>query len=162
MPRWIPDLGLWLAWASIGWGVWRQSGAWPALDLTATLVAGAGWCAAIGLARRARSPWLCILIGACLLRVAPFVAGPVLSDDLQRYVWEGELVRVGIHPYSHAPGDPEVAEARARWPELAERVAHPEVGAIYPPRRRPCTRVRRRSFPIRAGGAPAARLLPSM
>jgi alpha-1,6-mannosyltransferase len=59
--------------------------------------------------------------------------GPVLSDDVQRYVWEGAVTASGASPYAAAPDDPSLAHLRAELPELHARVAHREVAAAYPP-----------------------------
>jgi hypothetical protein len=75
---------------------------------------------------------------ALALRLAAFASGPVYSDDVQRYAWEGEVVLDGASPYAFAPGAPELAQLRARMPELAARVNHPQVPAVYPPLTQAC------------------------
>jgi len=70
---------------------------------------------------------------ALALRFAAFACGPVYSDDVQRYAWEGEVLLAGKSPYAYAPGAPELAQLRAQLPELAPRVSHAEVPAVYPP-----------------------------
>ena len=74
-----------------------------------------------------------LLGGALALRLVALSGNPELSDDVHRYVFEGALVAEGRSPYAHAPADPARAEERARWPELAARINHPEVPAAYPP-----------------------------
>jgi hypothetical protein len=59
------------------------------------------------------------------------VGTPGLSDDVERYLWEGRAQRVELAaPYLMAPLD-------VGLPELVEgsraRVAHPEIPAAYPP-----------------------------
>jgi hypothetical protein len=67
------------------------------------------------------------------LRCAAFASGPVYSDDVQRYAWEGEVLLDGKSPYAFAPAAPELAELRAEHPRLAAQVSHPDVPAVYPP-----------------------------
>ncbi|MBK7643188.1 MAG: hypothetical protein IPJ19_09075 [Planctomycetes bacterium] len=75
---------------------------------------------------------------ALLLRAAALASGPVYSDDIQRYAWEGEVALGGSSPYAFAPDAPELASLREALPELAPRVAHAEVPAVYPPLAQAC------------------------
>jgi hypothetical protein len=111
-------------------GPWRDS---PRACLAAFAGAGAAWLVAVTTAERARValPVLCGV--ALLLRVLALGSSLELSDDVYRYVWEGELSARGISPYAFAPGDPTLDGVRAELPTLAARVAHPEVPAVYPP-----------------------------
>jgi hypothetical protein len=76
---------------------------------------------------------IAVVAGALALRGAALARDPGLSDDLDRYVWEGSLVAHGISPYGHAPSSPERAQERERWPEVYRGLNHPEVSAAYPP-----------------------------
>ena len=67
------------------------------------------------------------------MRLLAFATGPRFSDDIYRYLWEGEVILEGRSPYSLAPDSPRLAELRARLPGLQSRVNHPEVPAAYPP-----------------------------
>ncbi len=67
---------------------------------------------------------------AIFLRLIAFVATPSLSDDLNRYVWEGRVQLQGQNPYLVAPKDPRVAKPRD---PIWEGVNHKEVPAAYPP-----------------------------
>ncbi len=71
------------------------------------------------------------LVGAALLVRLPLLwAAPSLSDDLYRYLWEGQVWRHAISPFVYAPDAPELAFLRdAIW----EKVNHREVSSIYPP-----------------------------
>lgn len=52
------------------------------------------------------------------------------GDDLNRYLWEGKLVRAGVSPYAHPAAAPEWAEWRdARWAAMNHR----DLRTIYPP-----------------------------
>jgi hypothetical protein len=114
----------------------------PVTAFVGWVVAGVAWAIAVlasaGPARSAGPladgavlPW--ILGGWALLRVPLLFVDPRLSDDVQRYVWEGRLFGAGTSPYAFAPAAPELAAERARWPGLAESVNHAEVSAAYPP-----------------------------
>ena len=54
------------------------------------------------------------------------------SDDLNRYLWEGKLIRSGISPYIHAPDSPVLSELAAADPFHAH-INHPDLPAAYPP-----------------------------
>ena len=109
----------------------------PDLDLRAAAVllasAGAGWAAAIALGRRGALPIGPLLAGAVLLRLVALAGEPRLSDDVFRYVWEGDLVLRARSPYAYAPDDPALADLRAQHPGLHARVNHRDVSAAYPP-----------------------------
>jgi hypothetical protein len=57
------------------------------------------------------------------------VLAPDLSDDFQRYLWEGHALNQGYSPYLHSP--------QSLYPELdhpaENKVNHDEMTAIYPP-----------------------------
>lgn len=99
----------------------------------ALVVAGLAWAAALQDAARGAWGLRSVVIGAVALRVVAAFTGPVLSDDVYRYAWEGELVRRGVSPYAHAPADPVHADLRAELPEIYARLNHPEVAGAYPP-----------------------------
>lgn len=111
-------------------GPWSERPHWC---LGLALAAGAGWLAALACARAAEPSQRALVAGAVLLRVIALAAHLDLSDDVYRYVWEGELVLRGISPYALAPADPGLSAVRAQLPELAALVAHTELPAVYPP-----------------------------
>ncbi len=76
--------------------------------------------------RAARAVWLVALA----LRLPALFAPPWLSDDLSRYMWEGEVQRAGRSPYVLAPA---ARELEGLDDALRARVAHPEIPAVYPP-----------------------------
>jgi hypothetical protein len=70
------------------------------------------------------------LAAALAFRLVGAAGEPRLSDDVYRYVWDGRVQRAGIHPYAHAPVDPELVPLRDDdW----RRINHPDVPTIYPP-----------------------------
>jgi alpha-1,6-mannosyltransferase len=71
------------------------------------------------------------LIVAAALRLVAAAAPPSLSDDVFRYVWDGQVQAAGHHPYKFAPSDPMRSELRD--PVVYPRINHPEIPTIYPP-----------------------------
>ncbi len=71
-----------------------------------------------------------VVIAAGLVRLPLLLVTPTLSDDVWRYVWEGEVWRAGHNPFVSAPDAPELAALRdAVW----ANVNHRHVPSIYPP-----------------------------
>lgn len=72
-----------------------------------------------------------VIIGLSLLcRLALVPHEP--SDDINRYLWEGKLVRQGISPYMHGPDDDSLARLAAGDPYHGS-VNHPDLPSAYPP-----------------------------
>jgi len=73
--------------------------------------------------------WGWLALGAAL-RVAMLFSPASLSDDVYRYLWEGEVIAAGLNPFLHAPSDPTLTPLRdAVWAQ----VNHKDVSTIYPP-----------------------------
>lgn len=68
--------------------------------------------------------------GAALGALLAMVAPPLWSDDVYRYLAEGQMSAAGIWPLSYPLSSPKVAWIIAPFGELAN---HPEVRGIYPP-----------------------------
>lgn len=109
---------------------WREA---PERCLALFLAASAAWLAALACAERTRVSVLGVCALALLLRVLALCSSLELSDDVYRYLWEGELTSRGHSPYAFAPADPALHALRTELPGLAARVNHPEVPAVYPP-----------------------------
>jgi hypothetical protein len=72
--------------------------------------------------------WSFLVAAASLVVYLP---SPILlSSEVTRYQWDGEIAGAGFNPYEFAPDDPEVAEIRAGFPQ---GVPHPQRKALYPP-----------------------------
>lgn len=79
------------------------------------VLAGVVWVGAVIVAPRLRAGTRdrAVIVGiAVLLRVPAWLAPPVHSDDVFRYVWDGRVSRAGINPYRYAPDDPALAHLR--------------------------------------------------
>ncbi|MBL8858216.1 MAG: hypothetical protein JNL28_06925 [Planctomycetes bacterium] len=111
-------------------GPWREA---PVECLALLAVAGAAWLVAVRSAEQGGPSFAALCAGALLLRAIALASQLDLSDDVVRYVFEGELVNRGISPYAFGPADPALAAVRDELPQLTASVAHPTVPAIYPP-----------------------------
>jgi len=74
---------------------------------------------------------LCIGV-AVVWRAALVTAPPLLSDDINRYVWEGRIQVHGGNPYRYAdrPDSPRWVQLRD---EVFEGLNHKDYTAVYPP-----------------------------
>jgi alpha-1,6-mannosyltransferase len=84
-------------------------------------------------AERAPARALWIVIGvAVALRLFALSFPPLLSSDIYRYVWDGEVQAAGINPYRYVPADPALADLRdaAIYPHINRADYAP---TIYPP-----------------------------
>lgn len=96
-------------------------------------VGAASWLLAVWLAARGHADLRLVVAGAICLRLLALAGPPSLSDDVYRYVFEGELLADGQSPYL-APPDSAAHEAyRERLPEVYEHINNEGVSAAYPP-----------------------------
>ncbi len=108
---------------------WREE---PGLFATAALLMGAVFLAGLWVVRSRRIP-MAAMAWILAVGVALNVIGTGLqhSDDVYRYVVEGQQILALQNPYQIPPGNP---AAKALVPaETSKRVNHPEMTAIYPP-----------------------------
>ena len=106
----------------------------PAFVIVA-LLEGAVWAvaAALILRNRDRRPALVLILGtAVLLRLIALAAPVFLSDDINRYIWDGRVQAAGINPYRYIPTDPELEPLRDPliFPNINRNNYAP---TIYPP-----------------------------
>ncbi|MDQ5872848.1 MAG: glycosyltransferase 87 family protein [Acidobacteriota bacterium] len=71
-----------------------------------------------------------LLLCAAAFRLTLLFRQPDLSDDVNRYLWDGRVAASGRSPYAFAPNDPRAA---GFFPDLAPRVAHRDFRTVYPP-----------------------------
>ena len=118
-----------------GVGLWRQQ-AYDTDGFTVlALVQGAFYLGAVALTWRgglSRRALIAALAVAALMRVAVLLAPPYLSDDINRYVWDGRVEAAGINPYRYVPADPHLAALRdgTVFPKINRADYAP---TIYPP-----------------------------
>ena len=72
---------------------------------------------------------------AALVRGLLRTPDPLHSDDLWRYLWDGEVQRQGLSPYGVSPADPslDVIAASEDWQQVRERINHLQIPTVYPP-----------------------------
>ena len=107
------------AYASAAWLVTRERSAESCLE--PQLEAGA-----IGHASPRGKIWM-VAVG---IRLALLPLTPELSDDVNRYLWDGHVQASGVNPYVHAPDAIELAELRTQYHAA---INNPSVPTIYPP-----------------------------
>jgi hypothetical protein len=100
-----------------------------------SLVQGVLYLVAVGLTWRggfSGRALAAILAVAALMRLGVLLAPPYLSDDINRYVWDGRVEAAGINPYRYVPVDPHLAALRddANFPNVNRSTYAP---TIYPP-----------------------------
>jgi alpha-1,6-mannosyltransferase len=97
------------------------------------LAAGVVYLVALyGFAQRnaTRVTTILLIFAAIAFRAPLWPMEPTLSDDLQRYRWEGKVQAAGWNPYAIAPKDPRLEGLRDRYYEI---MPGRELPAIYPP-----------------------------
>ena len=82
------------------------------------------------LAVAAAPKFLAILAVGAILRVLVLPLQPSLSDDVYRYLWDGNVLVEGFNPYLLAPEDPVLEPLQG---ELWQRLPHKDVPTVYPP-----------------------------
>jgi hypothetical protein len=109
--------------------------AWSHGDLVfpTWMVAGIAWCCALVLARQGKLALLPVVLGAVVLRGVTLISWPDLSDDIFRYVWEGELLTRGVSPFAFAPDHSSLEGLAQEMPEIHRQINHPGISAAYPP-----------------------------
>lgn len=80
--------------------------------------------------RRPHGSTYFILAAALVFRLTLWWSPATLSDDIFRYVWDGQVQLVGINPYLYPPAAPEVAHLDNA---LRQRVNHADIATVYPP-----------------------------
>jgi hypothetical protein len=125
--------GLLLAGAAGGLAA-QFNGDLPAFVIVA-LAQGAVWAVAAAVVLRSpdRPPALAVILGtAILLRLIALAAPVFLSDDINRYIWDGRVQAAGINPYRYVPTDPELTPLRDPliFPNINRNNYAP---TIYPP-----------------------------
>jgi alpha-1,6-mannosyltransferase len=118
-----------------GVGLWRQHVYDTDGFVVLALVQGALYLAAVALTWRgglSRRALIAVLAVAALMRLAVLLAPPYLSDDINRYVWDGRVEGAGINPYRYIPADPHLAALRDEriFPDINRANYAP---TIYPP-----------------------------
>jgi alpha-1,6-mannosyltransferase len=77
-----------------------------------------------------RTAYSLLIFLAIVFRATLWPMEPTLSDDLQRYRWEGKVQANGWNPYGIAPNDPRMAYLHDKYYEV---MPGRELPSIYPP-----------------------------
>jgi hypothetical protein len=80
--------------------------------------------------RASRASFILLIFCALVFRATLWPMQPTLSDDLQRYRWEGKVQANGFNPYAIAPRDSKLAYLRDHEYEI---MPGRETPTIYPP-----------------------------
>ena len=119
----------WVLLATASFAAMRVAHPWPehlVFFLSSAALAFVACAALAGTNITART----ILLGALLWRALFVTLPPTLSDDIFRYVWEGQIQWHGWNPFVVAPTDPLLSGLRNDiWPWIN----NPDASAIYPP-----------------------------
>ncbi|HYZ42584.1 MAG TPA: glycosyltransferase 87 family protein [Stellaceae bacterium] len=105
----------------------------PVFVAIAMLQGGVWAAAAVMLRRREWRPSLALIfVAAALMRVMALAAPVFLSDDINRYIWDGRVEAAGINPYRYIPTDPALASLQDEtiFPNINRNNYAP---TIYPP-----------------------------
>lgn len=76
-----------------------------------------------------------IVVGfAIAMQAIMYLADPVLSSDIYRYVWDGIVQHAGISPYRYVPGNPALTAFRAPNQDIFDNINRRDYApTIYPP-----------------------------
>jgi alpha-1,6-mannosyltransferase len=109
----------------------RNLSAFIAVDLLQGL-AWAGASAVVARGLQMRHAMILILGTAALFRAIALSAPVFLSDDINRYIWDGRVQAAGVNPYRYVPTDPELVPLRDNtiFPNINRNNYAP---TIYPP-----------------------------
>ena len=68
-----------------------------------------------------------------IIRIGTLFAFPNLSDDIYRFVWDGQLIAQGMNPYGYLPSDIISDLEGSYWQKLLSNMNSPDYFTIYPP-----------------------------
>lgn len=74
-----------------------------------------------------------LLIAGFLARIVLFFHLPILSDDLYRFIWDGTLIKNGLHPFEALPSTVINQNINGLDQALFDRLNSPDYFTIYPP-----------------------------
>ena len=77
--------------------------------------------------------WKLLLALGIITRATLFFSLPVLSDDLYRFIWDGVLLKNGVHPFAELPSYYLDYPVDGLSKDLYQRLNSPEYFTIYPP-----------------------------
>lgn len=116
----------------IGYQVFREQ--FLSLFISFTM-AFAGMLAIYFSLSKSDNSWNKIFLAGLGLRLLLMLAVPNLSEDFVRFLWDGELVRLGEDPYKLKPSEwiEENEDVSAIQAQLFEEMNSPDYFSVYPP-----------------------------
>jgi hypothetical protein len=102
------------------------------IGVTAAFLASvwAAWLVETHPAAGSAVPFGIVMAGAVILRLMALPAAPGLTDDIYRYLWDGQVQARGINPFLHPPEAAELDGVETGYRSL---INNPELPTIYPP-----------------------------
>jgi len=91
-----------------------------------------------------RTAYSLLILLAIVFRATLWPMEPTLSDDIQRYRWEGKVQAQGWNPYGIAPNDPRLAYLHDKYYQI---MPGRELPSIYPPATQLIFRLNWKLFP---------------
>jgi len=76
-------------------------------------------------------PFIWFIICGVFFRLVLIPSEPFLSDDIYRYLWDGNIFAAGINPYKYVPLDINLEEFRDQI--IYPFINFPEIATSYPP-----------------------------
>ena len=76
-----------------------------------------------------------LLLSFGIAQLLLLLADPLLSEDIWRYIWDGQQVRAGLNPYCFSPDDPSMTafEHTKNLSYVRAQIGHAHLVSIYPP-----------------------------
>ena len=102
--------------------------AFGGLDLRMSIAVYVLWGILVWSLPKPQSGLRAVLISGLVLRGLLWWTEPLFSDDVFRYVWEGQLTSNGGNPYLNPPSEFHSVES-----EVHSQINHPNIPSIYPP-----------------------------
>lgn len=72
-----------------------------------------------------------LIVVGILFRIILFPIGPIASDDVYRYLWDGKVQYNGINPYTYSPNDEALKHLYSET--FPSKINFPHLKTIYPP-----------------------------
>lgn len=80
-----------------------------------------------------KNHWRALFLIGLLSRLVFFLALPILSDDVYRFIWDGILLKHEIHPFAELPSHYLTKPVDGLSPALYQKLNSPNYFTIYPP-----------------------------
>ncbi|MDF1696609.1 MAG: hypothetical protein P1U56_12285 [Saprospiraceae bacterium] len=128
--KWIQYISIFVLFLSISFlGYWPDQS-----DFTLILLGAGGAFTGYGLLVYYKISSLKVILWLGIaLRIVLFFAFPNLSDDIYRFVWDGQLTSMGLNPYGYLPSELMDQNLNGFSRDLFSNMNSPNYYTIYPP-----------------------------